>query len=58
MLVAGKRKHNHKTCRKCQALEDMEKGMSNKDVSAKEHFINLGQKQRNIFRFTRKRKQD
>ena len=36
MLVAGKRKYNHKSLReKCQALKDLEKGMSNKDVSAK-----------------------
>ena len=36
MLVAGKRKHTHKTLReKYQALKDMEKGESNKDVAAK-----------------------
>ena len=36
MLVAGKRKCTHKTLReKCQALKDLEKGESNKDVSAK-----------------------
>ena len=36
MLVAGKRKYNHKSLReKCQALKDLEKGMSNKDVAAK-----------------------
>ena len=36
MLVAGKRKYNHKTLReKCQVLKDLEKGMSNKDVAAK-----------------------
>ena len=35
MLVAGKRKYNYKTLReKCQALKDLEKGMSNKDVTA------------------------
>ena len=36
MLVAGKRKYPHKTlCEKCQALKDLEKGESNKDVAAK-----------------------
>ena len=36
MLVAVKRKYNHKSLReKCQALKDLEKGMSNKDVAAK-----------------------
>ena len=36
MLVAGKRKYNHKTLReKRQVLEDPEKGESNKDVPAK-----------------------
>ena len=36
MLVAGKRKYNHKSLReKCQALKDLEKGMSNKDVAPK-----------------------
>ena len=36
MLVAGKRKCIHKTLReKCQALKDLEKGESNKDVAAK-----------------------
>ena len=36
MLVAGKRKYTHKTLReKCQALKDLEKGESNKDVAAK-----------------------
>ena len=36
MLVAGKRKYTHKTLReKCQALKDLEKGESNKDVPAK-----------------------
>ena len=36
MLVAGKRKYIHKTLReKCQALQDLEKGRSNKDVAAK-----------------------
>ena len=36
MLVAGKRKYTHKTLReKCQALKDLEKGESKKDVAAK-----------------------
>ena len=36
MLVAGKRKYTHKTLReKCQALKDLEKGESNKDLAAK-----------------------
>ena len=36
MLVAGKRKYTHKTlCEKFQALKDLEKGESNKDVAAK-----------------------
>ena len=36
MQVAGKRKYTHKTLReKCQALKDLEKGESNKDVAAK-----------------------
>ena len=36
MLVAGKRKYTHKTLReKFQALKDLEKGESNKDVAAK-----------------------
>ena len=36
MLVTGKRKHTHKTLReKWQALKDLEKGESNKDVTAK-----------------------
>ena len=36
MLVAGKRKYVHKALReKCQALQDLEKGLSNKDVVAK-----------------------
>ena len=36
MLVAGERKYTHKTFReKCQALKDLEKGESNKDVAAK-----------------------
>ena len=36
MLVAGKRKYTHKTvCKKCQALKDLEKEESNKDVAAK-----------------------
>ena len=36
MLVAVKRKYNHKSLReKCQALKDLEKRMSNKDVAAK-----------------------
>ena len=36
MLVAGKRKYTHKTLReKCQALKDLDKGESNKDVAAK-----------------------
>ena len=35
MLVAGKRKYAHKTLgKKCQALKDLEKGESNKDVAA------------------------
>ena len=34
MLVAGKQKYTHKTLRKkCQALKDLEKGESNKDVA-------------------------
>ena len=34
--MAGKRKYTHKTlCEKCQVLEDLEKGESNKDVAAK-----------------------
>ena len=36
MLVAGKLKYTHKTLReKFQALKDLEKGESNKDVTAK-----------------------
>ena len=36
MLVAGKEKQTHKTLReKCQALTDLEKGESKKDVAAK-----------------------
>ena len=36
MLVAGKLKYTHKTLReKCQALKDLEKGESNKDLAAK-----------------------
>ena len=36
MLVARKRKYTHKTFReKCQALKDLEKRESNKDVAAK-----------------------
>ena len=36
MLVAGKQKYTHKTlCEKCQALKDLEKGESSKDVAAK-----------------------
>ena len=36
MLVAGKRKYTHKThCEKCQALKDLEKRESKKDVAAK-----------------------
>ena len=36
MLVAEKRKYTHKTLReKFQALKDLEKGKSNKDVAAK-----------------------
>ena len=36
MLVAGKRKYTLKTLHeKCQALKDLEKGQSNKDVAAK-----------------------
>ena len=36
MLVAGKLKHTNKALReKCQALEDLGKGGSNKDVAAK-----------------------
>ena len=36
MFVAGKQKYTHKTLReKCQALKDLEKGESNKDVAAK-----------------------
>ena len=36
MLVAGKLKYTHKALReKCQALEDLGKGGSNKDVAAK-----------------------
>ena len=36
MLVAGKQKYTHKTLReKCQALKDLEKRESNKDVAAK-----------------------
>ena len=36
MLVAGKRKYNYKLFREiCQALKDLEKGMSSKDVAAK-----------------------
>ena len=63
MLIAGKRKYNHKTLReKYQGLQDLEKGMSNKYVAAnygvpKKHFINLGQEQIKTFRFTRNRKQ-
>ena len=36
MLVAGKRKYTNKTLReKCQALKDLEKGETNRDVAAK-----------------------
>ena len=36
MQVVVKRKYTHKTLReKCQALKDLEKGESNKDVAAK-----------------------
>ena len=36
MLVAEKRKYNHKILReKCRALKDLEKRESNKDVAAK-----------------------
>ena len=36
MLVAGKRKYTHKPLReKCQALKDLEKRESNKEVAAK-----------------------
>ena len=36
MLVAGRQKYTHKTFReKCQALQDLKKGESNKDVAAK-----------------------
>ena len=36
MLVAGKQKYTHKILRKkCQALKDLEKRESNKDVAAK-----------------------
>ena len=36
MLIAQKRKYVHKTLwEKCQALKDLEKGLSNKDVAAK-----------------------
>ena len=37
MVVAGKRKYNHKALRgkKSQTLKDLEKGMSNKNVPAK-----------------------
>ena len=35
MLVAGKGRCDYKTLReKCQALKDLEKGISNKDVAA------------------------
>ena len=59
MLIAGKRKYNHKTLlAKCQAPEDLEKEMSSKDVAVnKEHFISLDQEQRKTFRFKRKRRQ-
>ena len=65
MLVTGKRNCNHKTFHeKWQALKDLEKGMSKKDVAAKyggpktkKHLINLGQKEKKPFRFTSKRKQ-
>ena len=37
MVVAGKRKYNHKTLREkqSQTLKDLEEGMSNKNVPAK-----------------------
>ena len=36
LLVAGKRKYNHKTLRdKCQALKDLKKGTNKKDVAVK-----------------------
>ena len=36
MFVAGKQKYTHKTVReKYQALKDLEKGESNKDLAAK-----------------------
>ena len=36
ILVTGKRKCTHRTLReKCQAVKDLEKGESNKDVAAK-----------------------
>ena len=36
MLVAGKREYNHKALHeKCQALKNLEKGISNKDLAAK-----------------------
>ena len=36
MLIAQKRNYVHKTLReKCQSLNDLEKGLSNKDVAAK-----------------------
>ena len=36
ILVAGKRKYTHKALReKCQALKDLEKEESNKDIAAK-----------------------
>ena len=36
LVVAEKRKYIHKTLlEKCQALKDLEKGVSNKDVGAK-----------------------
>ena len=62
MLVAGKRKYGHKTLReKCQALKDLETEISNRDVADKygvpKHSINLGQEQRKIFRFIRKKEQ-
>ena len=36
MLVVGKRKYSHKTlCEKCQALKDLEKPVSKKDIAVK-----------------------
>ena len=47
MPVSGKRKCIYKSLHeKCETLKDLEKGMGDKDVAAKEHFINLGQEQR------------